>query len=146
MDTPTITEAITLAVGPIFLLVAIGGMLNVMTARLGRVVDRARTLEDLLVDDTDPDEIARHREELIALGKRMRQSNRAIYATSASGLFICLMVPLLFIEQFLPFSVAGVIALIFAVTMGLLLLGILFFLREISVASKSLKIRQELLR
>lgn len=146
MDPSSITEAVTLAVAPIFLLVAVGGLLNVMTARLGRVVDRARELERMLETDEDPEEIHRHRVELTALRSRMRNANRAIYATTASGLFICLVVPMLFLEQVTPFSVAPLVISLFAATMGLLIVGLLFFLREISVASASLKVRQELLR
>ena len=41
----TIAHVIQLAVAPVFLLTGIGGMLSVMTNRLGRIVDRARALE-----------------------------------------------------------------------------------------------------
>ena len=41
----TIAEIIQLAITPIFLLVAIGSLLNVMTGRLARIVDRMRKLE-----------------------------------------------------------------------------------------------------
>ena len=43
-----ITRAIQLAVAPVFLLTAIGTLINALTGRLGRAVDRRRKLEELL--------------------------------------------------------------------------------------------------
>ena len=42
------TRAIQLAVAPVFLLTAIGTLINALTGRLGRAVDRRRKLEELL--------------------------------------------------------------------------------------------------
>ena len=42
--------SIQFAIAPIFLLVGTGSFLNVVTTRLGRVVDRARALEKLVED------------------------------------------------------------------------------------------------
>ena len=40
-----IADAIRLAVTPIFLLAGVGITVNILIARLGRIVDRARVLE-----------------------------------------------------------------------------------------------------
>ena len=40
--------SIQFAIAPIFLLVGTGSVLNVVTTRLGRVIDRARILETLI--------------------------------------------------------------------------------------------------
>src|SRR5688572_21930139 len=45
-----VAHAVQLAVAPVFLLSGIGAMLAVMTSRLGRIIDRARDLEERLVD------------------------------------------------------------------------------------------------
>jgi len=44
----TVAHAIQLAVAPVFLLSGIGAILVVITNRLGRIIDRARVLEDRL--------------------------------------------------------------------------------------------------
>ena len=44
-----VAHVIQLAVAPVFLLSGIGAMLSVMTSRLGRVVDRARVLNERIV-------------------------------------------------------------------------------------------------
>lgn len=43
---PDVTKAIQLALAPVFLLTAIAGLLNVMTGRLARIVDRGRGLTE----------------------------------------------------------------------------------------------------
>ena len=44
----TIATVIQLAVAPVFLLAGIAGLLNVLSIRLGRVVDRVRVVETRL--------------------------------------------------------------------------------------------------
>ncbi|MGA0856037.1 MAG: DUF2721 domain-containing protein, partial [Burkholderiaceae bacterium] len=46
-----LTEAIQLAVAPVFLLTGVAGMLNALGTRLARVIDRARQLQNRLEDD-----------------------------------------------------------------------------------------------
>ena len=41
-----VTEAVKLALAPVFLLTGIAGVLNVMTGRLARIIDRGRWLEE----------------------------------------------------------------------------------------------------
>ena len=43
-----VAHAIQLAVAPVFLLTGIAAILSVMTNRLGRIIDRARVLEEKL--------------------------------------------------------------------------------------------------
>ncbi len=45
----TVAQVIQLAVAPVFLLAGIGAFLNVCAGRLSRIVDRARTVEPLLL-------------------------------------------------------------------------------------------------
>jgi hypothetical protein len=45
MEISPIAHVIQLSVAPVFLLSGIGAILAVMTSRLGRIIDRARTLE-----------------------------------------------------------------------------------------------------
>ncbi|MCQ8183931.1 DUF2721 domain-containing protein [Parvularcula maris] len=147
MENLPIAEAIRLAVAPIFLLAGIGALLNVMTARLGRVVDRARLLEGMIEAGEEADLLMRHQVELAVLGSRIRAANRAIYTTSISALFVCFVVALLFVEELtssIPVA-AEAIAALFILTMAFLTLGLAFFLREIAVASRSLQVRSELL-
>lgn len=51
-----LTEAIQLAIAPVFLLTGVAGMLNALGSRLARVIDRGRALEDILVNSTPESE------------------------------------------------------------------------------------------
>ena len=46
-----ISKAIELALGPVFLLTGIAGMLNVMSGRLSRIIDRGRYLTERRIDN-----------------------------------------------------------------------------------------------
>ena len=50
MEMGVIAEAIKLATAPVFLLTGVGGILNVLGSRLGRVIDRARRVQSLIED------------------------------------------------------------------------------------------------
>ncbi len=43
-----IAHVIQLSIAPVFLLTGIGALLGVMMQRIARIIDRARSLEDLL--------------------------------------------------------------------------------------------------
>ena len=53
-----VAQVIQLAVAPVFLLAGIGAFLNVCAGRLSRIVDRARTVEPLLLGAAAPSMIA----------------------------------------------------------------------------------------
>jgi len=145
MDSLSVAQAVQLALAPIFLLAGIGALLNVMTARLGRRVDRARYVEALMEAGEDEATYARHKNELVALDRRISSVNLAIYATTAAALLVCFVVALLFIEELAAWDLGPVIAALFIATMTSLTVGLIFFMIEISVATRSLKVRTELL-
>jgi hypothetical protein len=45
MDKPLIVQTIQLALTPVFMLVAIGNIMNILSTRLARIVDRSRVLQ-----------------------------------------------------------------------------------------------------
>ena len=47
-DLSTVTHGIQLAVAPVFLLTAVSGIIAAVAGRLGRIIDRARFLENRL--------------------------------------------------------------------------------------------------
>ncbi len=64
-----VTRLIQLAVAPVFLLTAVGTIIGVLSNRLGRAVDRSRTLEDRL-RQLQPEGQRAVREELNLLSRR----------------------------------------------------------------------------
>lgn len=139
-----IAQLIQLAIAPVFLLAGIGALLNVVAHRLARVVDRARLLEAAYAG-YDEAERARAGAELLLLDRRMKAANYAISACTASALFTCLVVAILFVADLTDSAFGQAIAILFILTMLLLIVGLLFFLYEIRIAMRSLRVRRELL-
>lgn len=140
----TLARIIELSVAPVFLLVAIGSFLNVATTRLGRVVDRARDLEDSIPRE---DERLRdiHLRELLALNRRMSFANWAINLSAIAALLVAIDVALLFVGALAGINTMNVAALLFVIAMASVIGGLCCFLAEIGVASQTVRVRAEFL-
>ena len=103
MDTSidTITNNIQLALAPVFLLTAVATLLNAISTRLARTVDRMRAIQQKLEDGLVSDEgILRHmRTEANEAQSRGRLCILAIFFVVLSGIFISLTVLELFFFQ-----------------------------------------------
>ena len=142
MDETAITSvgrAIQLSVAPVFLLSGIGAMLAVMTNRLARVVDRARTVERGLDTAGNEERAAGHRE-LAVLSRRAKLIGWAITLCTITALFVCAVVAMLFVATFLGFAPTSAIALLFVGAMSAFFAGLVCFLREIFIATSNLRI------
>jgi hypothetical protein len=136
-----VSHVIQLAVAPVFLLAGISGMLSVLTIRLGRIVDRARHLDERLAVSGVQEHAAIHAEQRV-LSHRARLANWSISLCILCALLICTVIVTLFSGAYLGYNVAAVIAWLFIVSMTALITGLLIFLREIYLATSSLRIGQ----
>jgi hypothetical protein len=134
-----VAQVIQLSVAPVFLLTGIGAMLGVMTQRLARVVDRARVLEQKLESAT-PEVRAALRSDLATLSRRAKLIHRAITLCTTTALLVCTVIAVLFLSAFLDFDASLAVALLFVAAMSAFFLGLLWFLREIFVATVSVRI------
>lgn len=134
---PTIGHVIQLAVAPVFLLTGIASMLGVMTNRLSRVVDRTRVLEVQILENPDATETLRR--ELKTLFKRAELVSRSITLCTITALLVCAVVALLFVGDFVGFSVRMPVGLLFVLAMIAFFAGLVNFLREIILATKSIE-------
>ena len=136
---PGIAGVIQLAIAPVFMLTAIGSMLNVIVGRLSRAIDRARLLEsDVSRLSGDAQEYAA--EELHVLSRRVRWVNRAITSCTVCALLICLEIAALFVGAFLTADVTAAAGWIFVLAMVALTIGLLAFLREVFLATRHVRI------
>lgn len=135
----TVGHAIQLSVAPVFLLSGIGAMLAVMTNRLARIVDRARALENRLAT-IDPGELDRSHANLRLYSRRAKLINRAITFCTITACMICAVVVTLFVGVFYEFNASLTVAALFVGAMLCFFVGLLCFLREIFVATASLRI------
>lgn len=140
----TVAETIQVAIAPVFLLAGIGALLNVITGRLARVVDRSRALEAMHPRSTGP-EHDRHVWELRRIDRRVRIINNAITLATASGVAVCAVVALLFVAELLDLRIGRTIAVIFILAMLLLIAALVCFLVEVRLSVKVTRARAELL-
>lgn len=140
-DLNAISHVIQLSVAPVFLLTGIGALLGVMTSRLSRIIDRARTVEPLLSHAQPPDS-DRFDQELEVLKRRARLINRAITLHVIAALLVCAVIVGLFITAYYAWSpdLTRVLAALFALALLALIVGLLSFLREVYVATQTLRI------
>ena len=107
MDINIISEAIKLATAPVFLLTGVGGILNVLGNRLGRVIDRARLVQNLIEQAMDkqstasPARLERYYLELVVLERRKNIINIATAILVMSAVLIAMTV----IELFFSVSI-----------------------------------------
>jgi hypothetical protein len=133
-----IGQAIQLAVAPVFLLTGVGATLNVLATRIGRIIDRARIMEDQLSKAT-AELAAKLHERLGVLSKRAKLVNRAIVFTVLSGILIAMVVAALFVSAVLRIDLALPIAISFVLALLSLATALVYFLREVFIATESLR-------
>lgn len=134
----SIAQVIQLAVAPVFLLTGVGATLNVFASRIGRIIDRARIMEDQLLRAT-PEVAADLHKRLRVLSKRARMVNRAIGMSVTSGILVSLVVAALFVGAALKVDLAIPIAIAFVAALLCLAAALIYFLREVIIATESLR-------
>ena len=137
-----IAHIIQLVIAPVFLLAGVSGLLNVMAARLARVVDRVRSLE-LDVPNADAALRAQEIEELQILDRRIRLCHLSIGLCTASALLICLVVIVLFVVSLQAMNFAVPVSLLFIAAMLCLTAGLMLFLTEVTIATRSVRVSEQ---
>lgn len=138
----SVAHVIQLAVAPVFLLTGVGTILNVMTSRLSRIIDRFRVLESIMSTANDASypshEISAHQAEMQILSQRERVIYWAISLCSICALLICVVIATLFIGSVMGAQLTNLIAFLFILAMLALIGGLLSLLREIYIATGSI--------
>lgn len=139
-----IAQTIQLALAPVFMLVAIGNILNLLSTRLSRIVDRARALQarHTTTSGAEHDAVV---QEIRLVDRRISLVTTAIRLLVTSGLFIGLTVGFLFVEEMVRVPLQLPAAGTFLVALGLLMFGLVLFLRETQISAAALRIPRDLL-
>ena len=139
-----IAQTIQLALAPVFVLVAMGNILNLLSSRLGRVVDRARALQDrhVATSGVEHDMVVA---EMRAIDRRISLITRSIRLLVLSGLGIGATVAILFLEELAGLDLQRAAAGTFLIAIALLMWALVLFLRETQVAAAQLRIPRDLL-
>jgi len=139
IDFSEIAVVIQMAVAPAFLLTGIGAILTVMATRLTRIVDRFRVLNEgksLFIKKKAKTD------ELLSLLCRARWTHIAIFLTTVSALLICVLIAMIFIATEVSFSIDKYLSILFIAAMSALILGLLSFLREVSLSKGVINIKK----
>jgi hypothetical protein len=142
LQTENVAKLIQLALGPVFLLSGVGITLSMLTQRLARIVDRARTLEERRERTTDETRLGHIDKDLRAIWRRSRYINSAIALSTVSAFMTTLVVTLLFASEFTRMSVGSVVAVMFVASMVALSTAFIMFLIEVRIATQTLRIGQ----
>jgi hypothetical protein len=137
-DVADLSKAIQLALAPVFLLTGIAALLNVMTGRLARIIDRGRQFAERAAPFTHPGRGSTALEQL-ALESRRHLTSVAITATTMSALLVCVVIAGLFVEVMLQTPLKWLISGFFAAAMFALVVGLTFFLREVHLAMHTVR-------
>ena len=139
IDFSDIAVVIQMAVAPAFLLTGIGAILAVMATRLTRIVDRFRVLNEgknLSIKKKDKTD------ELLSLLCRARWTHIAIFLSTVSALLICVLIAMIFIATEVSFSLDKYLSILFIAAMSSLILGLLSFLREVTLSKGVINIKK----
>ena len=129
-----IARVIQLAVAPVFLLTAIGTIINALVTRLGRAVDRRRTVEDQL-DASEGEAREDMLAELRILARRILLALWSIGLAVLSALFVCLLIGTAFLGAFISLDLSRPVALLFVAAVAALTVCLLLFMREVLLAA-----------
>lgn len=139
-----IAQTIQLALAPVFVLVALGQILNALSFRFGRVIDRSRDLQKQYESTTGREH------DLVVMqirlaDRRITLIGNAIRAMVLSGIAIGVTVALLFLEELASVPLYPVAAGVFLVAIALLMWALLLFLRETQVSAEMLRVPRDYL-
>ena len=131
-----ISQIMQAAVSPVFLLTGVGALLNVLSGRLRRIIDRLRFLQRYIdiTDGEDKSVMLMNRRQSIV---RMRLMYISIFFCTLAGLMICMVVAALFIGGINQFSLNAFISVLFVVCMICLIISFILLSFEIFLATKT---------
>ena len=132
---------IQLAIAPVFLLTGIAGILNVITGRLNRIIDRGRSLTEGPPSNVT---LSPHKLviELRSLERRQHFASAAITACTLAALLVCMVIVVLFLEGLLGLPLMWLEGALFTSSTIVLVVGLGYFLREVHLATRTVRIER----
>jgi hypothetical protein len=133
-DTPSVgqlSQVITQAIAPAFLLGALAAFISLLIVRMNRVVDRSQALN--AIGDGDPAR-SRLKADIPRLKQRAMLLNNAILFATVSAIFATLLVMLAFVSAFFNIEHERGVAALFVVTLGFFTAALINLARETRIA------------
>lgn len=127
------------AIGPVILISGVGLLLLTMTNRLGRAIDRSRSLVIVLRTGHEHDRAATLAQVTI-IYRRARLIRLSIALASLSVLLAAVLIIVLFLSALMKWDHGYLICLIFIVCMGSLIASLVTFIYDIHLSLVALKL------
>ena len=144
IDTSAAAHGIQLAVAPVFLLTAVAAMIGAVAARLARIIDRARTLEERAQGSADGEFRRRAQVELDELRVRGRLANLCIALLTTCAFLIGITIIVLFVGETTSFRANRTAMGSFLLGVCMFLAALICFLRETMLATRVLDVHVSL--
>ena len=135
-----ITRVIQLAVAPVFLLSAIGTIINALTGRLARAVDRRRLVEERAKETAA--ETPQQLEMLVELQLLARRITLVLWSIGFavfSALLVCVLIGTAFVGAFTSLDLSRTVAILFLAAVVALTICLVLFMREVFLAALAVR-------
>jgi hypothetical protein len=126
-----LSQVISQAAAPAFLLGALAAFIAVLISRLNRIVDRTILLNAIADDDATK---SRLKADIPRLLRRAAMINRAIFWAVIGSITITLMVIVAFLSAFFQIQHERGVAVLFIVALGAFVVSLVDFAREVRIA------------
>jgi hypothetical protein len=133
-EAPTVSQlsqVISQAAAPAFLLGALAAFIAVLISRLNRVIDRTIVLNAIADNDATK---SRLKADIPRLLRRAAMINRAIFWAVVGSITITLMVIVAFVSAFFGIQHERGVALLFVISLGAFVVSLIDFAREVRIA------------
>jgi hypothetical protein len=137
-EAQSVVELIQIALTPVFLIMGIGTVMNVVTGRVARIIDRLRWYEDHTESQAALTD--RMRDEINSLDKRLKFANWSINFLTAAAVVVCIDIIVLVLSGLVSVNLDTTLLVLFVVSIGFITGGLIAFFLEVSVATATLKI------
>ncbi len=132
------------SIGPVILISGVGLLLLTLTNRFGRMLDRARQLNQELRAGPASDKAEAIRTQIGILMKRAGILRLSITLGAITVLLAAVLMLLLFLGAWQQLELGGVIAVVFCVALLCLIGSMLAFIRDMNLALKAVRLEVRL--
>ncbi|HVS54143.1 MAG TPA: DUF2721 domain-containing protein [Opitutaceae bacterium] len=132
-------QVVQLAVTPVILLSGVGALMITLTNRMGRIVDRTRTLAGQVHGASGPDR-AHFESQLDIMWRRAGLVRLAVTLAGLSMLLSCFLVVVIFVDALVERKFGVEMVVIFAASVLCLIAALVAFLRDIAVSLTALQL------
>ena len=129
-----------IAIGPVILISGVALLLLSMSNRLGRTIDRSRTLIESRNCASNGEERARQNLQLAILWRRAQLLRTAITLAAISVLLAALLIIVLFISAVLRLELASVVFTLFVGCLMMVIASLVYFIRDVNMSLHALEL------